>query len=384
MKLKWDKAGLSFERICKPGKLVVGGDRLIDLTNGEEIYRMNPDSNDNGIYPNYYGDKFYIFDYVWGRKDNYMREYDTKTRQFIRKYMNANHTMSPEDDFGVYNFDAKSFIFKKALTGELLDSVYYPSAKFNNEKSEFSYEGRYFAITLYTATNPQVPYFYLYDRTSKEFIFEGKKDFVYCLFNNSSKIAYAENLKLDGDDATYSYIRIYDLDQRKVIQDIKIAKEGVLYLSLRSDDKMIVYGLKLAESGVRFYNIEENRSIDYIAKASTIQYSDEKMLYSVLSMRGYEFDWTVDVEDNQINEIEEITVFPNQTSGLVNIPINCHSSVTYKIFDINGILIKSNLVNSPSVSNLLTIDCSDLLKGVYTIQIICDKNIYQYQLVKGE
>ena len=82
------------------------------------------------------------------------------------------------------------------------------------------------------------------------------------------------------------------------------------------------------------------------------------------------------------NNIE--VIYPNPTNGLVNIPINCEPMVTYKIFDINGILLKSNVVYETTTQNLLTIDCSDLLRGVYTIQIICDKTVSLYQIVRGE
>jgi hypothetical protein len=378
LKPKWTREGLSFERICKPGKLIMTSQHLIDLTNGEILYQTKPDSNELGIYTNYLGDKFYVF--VYGHGKNEFREFDTKTKQYIRTIVNSYHPISPVNEFGYYNPDTKSFVFYNAFTKELLDSIYYPtSMDIINQQAEFTIDNRYFAISLIEGLTP---YFYLYDRTTREFLFEGKKDFKYCLFNKSNKMAYAENMKLAGDDAIYSYIRIYDPDQRKVVQDIKIAKKEINNLILRMDDSFILYELNDDNNtkGVYDYINDKIFDNDLKPKGSPFRYADSTIIIAAGTgyFCGNIYDWTVGVNDKTPNE--GMVLYPNPTTNQVSINISEQFySGTWQISDFTGKTVTKGIILP---QNILQINVSRLTPQTYFLTIKKDKIVKTYKIVK--
>ncbi len=75
------------------------------------------------------------------------------------------------------------------------------------------------------------------------------------------------------------------------------------------------------------------------------------------------------------------TIYPNPTSGIVNIPMNCINSGKYEIYNISGRLLYSTEITG-ATNNLLTIDFSQYPAGVYSVKIYCGRQILQYQVVK--
>jgi len=207
---------------------------------------------------------------------------------------------------------------------------------------------------------------------------------------NTDKIYFTGQFYQPGNAETLEGLCIFSISQNKIMDSTFALDSNRIFdsffLPFEKESKII------ASNGVMFYILDliVNKKVyekfnlveDGINSNIAIYNEKEKYFIGAASnlLNKFQYQPNTSVPSDNNNEV----IYPNPTNGLVNIPINCQSSVTYKIFDINGILIKSNLANSPSVSNLLTIDCSDLLKGVYTIQIICDKYINQYQIVKGE
>lgn len=96
--LLWRKDGLTYERVCKQGKLVIMSSssslsnipyaHLIDLADGSTIYTTDPNT-ENDMFTNYNGDKFYVYNYI----ENKWKEYDVKTKKFIR------YTFGPDPVF---------------------------------------------------------------------------------------------------------------------------------------------------------------------------------------------------------------------------------------------------------------------------------------------
>ncbi len=77
------------------------------------------------------------------------------------------------------------------------------------------------------------------------------------------------------------------------------------------------------------------------------------------------------------------TIYPNPTTGIVNIPMNCVNTSKYEIYNSGGNLIKSSIL--PGVSgNFLTIDFTQYPVGVYSVKVYCGKQVEQYQVVRGE
>lgn len=74
-------------------------------------------------------------------------------------------------------------------------------------------------------------------------------------------------------------------------------------------------------------------------------------------------------------------IYPNPTSGFVNIPLNCINSSRYEIYNTSGRLINSNEITN-TANNLLTIDFSQYPAGMYSVKVYCGKQISQYQVLK--
>ncbi|MDT3739979.1 MAG: T9SS type A sorting domain-containing protein [Candidatus Kapabacteria bacterium] len=79
----------------------------------------------------------------------------------------------------------------------------------------------------------------------------------------------------------------------------------------------------------------------------------------------------------------KVIIYPNPTTGIVNIPMNCVNTSKYEIFDSSGNLIKSSNLSGVS-GNLLTIDFTQYPVGVYSVKVYCGKEVEQYQVVRGE
>jgi hypothetical protein len=385
---KWTRNGLTFERICKHGKLIVGGPTtqcLIDLTNGEIIYQTNLDSNEFGVYTNYIGTKFYVP--VNNKGIYYLKEYDTKTKQFIRTIKNPYLPMSPTDEAAAYYSNSKSLKFYNAFTKELLDSIYYPiSYEISRQDREFTIDNKYFLINI-ADKNSDYSYFYLYDRTKKEFLFQNKQGFVYCLFNKSNKIAYAENMKLAGDDTIYSYIRIYDPDQRKVVQDIKIDKYQITYLNIKMEDDIILYETNdttynfehdtYNSNFSHLYNLTSNKISSYSLELNPVIYLDDNFIVSK-GFYGYNFDWTTGIND--ITSKEDTILYPNPADNAITVKIpELYFSGSWQITDLTGKIIKKGIILP---QNQLQIDISSLLPHTYYLTLRKDNLLKTYQIVK--
>jgi WD40 repeat protein len=74
------------------------------------------------------------------------------------------------------------------------------------------------------------------------------------------------------------------------------------------------------------------------------------------------------------------TVYPNPTSGLININLDCiKGNQYYYIYDNNGTLLLTQTIISQTT---LTIDFSTYQNGIYFLKIYCGNNISTYKIVK--
>ena len=74
-------------------------------------------------------------------------------------------------------------------------------------------------------------------------------------------------------------------------------------------------------------------------------------------------------------------IYPNPTSGIVNIPLNCINSSKYEIYNTIGRLVNSTEITNTSI-NLLSIDFSQYSAGVYSLKVYCGKKISSFQIIK--
>jgi hypothetical protein len=377
---KWTRGGLGYGGICKPGKLIIANNGpagvLIDLTNGEIIYQTDPDT-ESGLSTNYLGDKYYF--YVNG--DNTAHCYDVKSKQYLGKLCSSE---SSDQSMAVFIANNSTFIIGNCINKKLIDSVKVPNTPatgqiFSNWKWEYSLDSRYFALTLGKGITP---YFYLYDRTKKDFIFEGKRAFVYCLFNKSNKIAFVENMKLVGDDTIYSYIRIYDPDQRKVVQDIKIAKKVINNLIIRMDDGYILYELNDDNNTKGVFDYINNKILNNDLKpiGSPFRYADSTIIIAAGTgfFCGNIYNWATGIND--ITPKEDTILYPNPTNNQITVNISeVYYQGTWNITDLTGKIIKKGIILP---QNQLQIDISRLLPQNYFLNLTNGKDRELYKFIK--
>lgn len=100
-----------------------------------------------------------------------------------------------------------------------------------------------------------------------------------------------------------------------------------------------------------------------------------------LGVRAFTFiEWDalnmVTGENQLIIDNPEPTIYPNPTNGTVN--IKCEDATGYKVFDTQGRLIASDGI----ISTLTTVDLSDLIGGVYVIELTSESGKYVERVIK--
>jgi hypothetical protein len=381
----WDRSneGFEFARLCSPGKLAVVAKNgvnqfLIDLTNGATIHSEEHAS----IYTNYWGDHYYV------SKDGILSEYDVKTKEFIRI---AKSIMGIADSStSSFYANNNSLRFYNANTCELLDSFKIPGSPDEPLYSlrlaqYYSYDGRFYAFHLQMKNNPQQNNFFLYDRQTREIIMQKKlpanSDLLMQFFNKSNLMAYAEEVQLDGDDKPYSYIRIYDPDQRMVIKDIQLSniEHSIYYFLLSQNDKFFNYST-IPYNDVNFYDYEKSKKSDF--KISDIPgpfYIDDS-LYVASDFSGYKFDWSIVGVEDPHNPNQNITIYPNPTTNTINLNIESkYFNGNWQLMDLKGrILIQGIIIPNPQ----LQISLGILPSQTYLLRLRKDNFTVTYNVIK--
>lgn len=373
----WDRSddNFRFQRLCAPGKLSVATikdrEHLIDLTNGEIIFTALP-----FVRTNYWGDKFYAYE------KNYLYEYDIKTKERIDIVVGI-----PEnsDSSMIYMSTNHSIIIKNGNTAELLDSFKIP-----NTPNNFTYttiypsfvtsnDARFVVIHLQKTSNSEATIFLIFDRESREIIMEKKipinVKFPFSFFNTKNYIAYAEYKKLPEDDKPYSYICIYDLENRELIKNLKIFDYDMQYnsfITLRQDDKIFAYG-NGENNDILFFDLENNKKFEYKIPAFDYPIYLDNSLYISSSYIGYIIDWNLVSVDNKASK-SSVNLNINYQNGLLRIMDYeaISPNITLSISDISGKILYNQTV---SASNRIKIPIN-LINGTYLLHIQDGENSY--------
>jgi hypothetical protein len=401
--LIWKKDGLTYERLCKQGKLVIMSRSssnsnipyviLIDLKDSSTIYVTDPKTEDD-MFTNYYGDKFYVFNYI----EKKWKEYDVKTKKFIRYTFGPNHStnnsayyLSSDTVYTEFNSHNHSILFKNLNTGILLDSFKIPNTPNQTYYSAspkewvFSNNGRYMTLALKTYDKPYTQTFYLYDRVKRELIFQKNVDpyygyYRYTFLNQSNQMAYAEEIKLPGDDTVYSYIRIFDPDQRKVVKDFKISKIKNDGFRISQDDKYFIY--QAGSNYKKIYDIDRDQIIDwsYGVYGGGLILIDSSMLYSYgEGLFAQKMDWPVGIKNNTDEQIEK-TIFPNPTTGYISINVNQKLlNGNWILNNLTGEQVKQGLIGNVDT---LKLNLFDLPANTYFLTLINGKEKVTYKFIK--
>jgi len=125
--------------------------------------------------------------------------------------------------------------------------------------------------------------------------------------------------------------------------------------------------------GTSWTNVSTDQNVD-------VQFLDEDTGYSggfsISNSQGGVFVYSDNVLSNNNQVITPtFSIYPNPTSDIINILSDSFIEKT-EIYDLNGKLVIES-------SNKLTINISNLIKGVYFIKIYSDNNKYTQQLLKN-
>ncbi|MBE2189470.1 MAG: T9SS type A sorting domain-containing protein, partial [Candidatus Kapabacteria bacterium] len=246
---------------------------------------------------------------------------------------------------------------------------------------------RYFLFGLYDPLNSSTSYYYIYDRQSREIIWQKTlyehESLRYQFFNTSNKIAFAEEVQLPEDDKVYSYIRIFDPDTRTIVKDIKLSEYPCSGFALGMDDKRLVYQLFDPEvyNVNHIYNNEKNIFEAFRFKVpGSLTLIDTNVIYSYIGygLAAYKFDSTVFIEEN--GGQEETSIYPNPTTQNATIELkSIDIGKSWILSDVSGGLIRQGKIEAESSLN---IDLAEFARGTYYITIIGANEQRTYKLIK--
>lgn len=91
---------------------------------------------------------------------------------------------------------------------------------------------------------------------------------------------------------------------------------------------------------------------------------------------GYHVDANIGVEDN-VAANNSVNVYPNPTSGVLNIELSSADNAVISIFDIAGNMIISKEVNQMNS----TIDMSDVANGMYIVKVVQNGSVSSQKLM---
>jgi len=92
----------------------------------------------------------------------------------------------------------------------------------------------------------------------------------------------------------------------------------------------------------------------------------------------YEISTTVGVNETTINL--ELSVYPNPTTNYLTLKVEDNTQLSYKLYDLNGEVLKSNAVNS--VSSQISLE--ELPSAIYFLNVIKDNQIIKaFKIIKN-
>lgn len=83
----------------------------------------------------------------------------------------------------------------------------------------------------------------------------------------------------------------------------------------------------------------------------------------------------------QLSNTDQISVYPNPTSDILNIEIQKGQQYQFKLMNMNGKAIKTKMIDSRQENQFISMDVSNLPKGMYVIQFFDSQNIYNSKIV---
>ena len=370
--------------VSNKGKVAnVNGYGLVDLNNGHVTFSKN--NTDIGLTLNHSGTRYFLGN--WDKKE--LIVYDIKTNEAIdslhyREYLEF---IGP-DDSTMIEFDAAQLTLKfwNIYTNKILDTFRIPldiESYSLSTGTTLSYNSRYVAFHIQKNFNAVNNNFGILDRETKELIFTKvlptDKGFGFFFLNHSNIMVYQTEIQLPGDDKKYSYLRMYDLDKRTEVRDIKFPEitTYITVVSKSTDDRYLIY----THGGVGnfyLYDIVNDKRVN-LQLPDGLVYLDDT-LYVSAYLKGYKIDWTVGVEDtNTIGE--DLIIYPNPSTNTVNLNIDeKYFNGQWQITDLSGRIILNGMILSEPQ---LQINIGHFPAQTYYLQLTKGSFTVTYPLIKN-
>ena len=202
---------------------------------------------------------------------------------------------------------------------------------------------------------------------------------------NTDNIYFSGEFPKYKDDWQTQGLFKYNILSNSIIDTLLNPNYPNGYFILFDNELKGIFGLDT----VRIINLITNKSEAGKRNSDSIPFG-EKIIYSIKNgyFIGYTHNWnpyavvrydsTTDITDN--NKIIS-TLYPNPTSNVVNITLNCLSPViNYQIYNINGQLLKIGSI--PIQNNKIQINFASYPLGIYLLKLTCGNLLLSYKIVK--
>ncbi|MBX3042634.1 MAG: T9SS type A sorting domain-containing protein [Candidatus Kapabacteria bacterium] len=207
---------------------------------------------------------------------------------------------------------------------------------------------------------------------------------------NTDKIYFTGQFYQEFGKETFNGLCIYSINEKRIIDStFALSKEfyaGPINIVFFDNEAKV---LGMANGFLRILDFQSKSKIFEKSNIEIGVPSAYNAIYNQItnyfigtssrSITKFQYQPGTDVLENKPQEI----IYPNPTSGIVNIPLNCINSSKYEIYNTSGRLVNSTEITG-ATNNLLTIDFTQYPSGVYSVKVYCGKNVLNYQVVRGE
>jgi len=203
---------------------------------------------------------------------------------------------------------------------------------------------------------------------------------------NSDKIYFSGNFPQSIDDIEeHSGLFVYSISENKIIDSTfgiggKRLYGGNYFLIFEKGNKLIYSGYYLTIINLKDMSIDYQKRITYGEPGAWVKMANKNnkfIGYSAYMSMGI-YDPNVSVKEIE-KEIK--TVYPNPTSGRLNIGLNCISEkLKFELFEQNGLLIKSGIIENSS--SIFQLDISKYTNSIYFIKLFCGSDFQTFKIIK--
>jgi len=202
---------------------------------------------------------------------------------------------------------------------------------------------------------------------------------------NSDKIYFSGNFpqSVEGKNNYYGLL-VYSISENKIIDStFGVGAERVSegYFSLIKNEERLLFTNKFVLYVINLKDLLKEISSETYYISQQILYSKSK---DIILGRGEQHITKLTYKNGSgVKPEQKIykTLYPNPTTGTVNIEFNCKSAIVkYELYDSNGIIIKSNIIENSS--SIFQLDLSNYSNSIYFIKLYCGSDVQTFKIIK--